>query len=179
MFEGFLVASHFPADKNDRRAALLRLSLGTERYSILMSWMKGEKTSYDDTLATLKALFYRHSMAIFERAKFALRYRHSGDSVTEFVTCQKELANQCNFEADQFDIKVRDQFVPHLMSDKIRELRYQEPDTHMLDGAVQKAITLERAMAEATSPQGKALRTTSARRGPVVIVVKFTSDPWR
>ena len=128
-----------------------------------MSLTKGEKTSYDDTVATLKAHFDRHSMLIFERAKFARHYQHSGKLVTGFVTCVKELANKCNFEADQFDIRVEDHFIPHLMSDKIRELLYQEPDTLMLDDAVQKGVTLESAMAKATSAQGKALRTTEAQ----------------
>ena len=69
-----------------------------------MSLTKGEKTSYDDSATTLKAHFDRHSMAIFERVKFAWRYQHSWESVTEFVTCLKELANIRNFETDQFDI---------------------------------------------------------------------------
>ena len=54
MFEDFLVASNFPADQNDRRAALLRSSLGIEGYLILRSLKKGEKTSNDDTVATLR-----------------------------------------------------------------------------------------------------------------------------
>ena len=119
MFEDFLVASNFPADQN-RRAALLRSSLGTEGYRILRSLKKGEKTSYDDTVAILKAHSDRHATAIFERAKFARSYQHSGESVTEFVSCLKELANKCNFEANQFDI--RDEFVPHLTSDSVKEL---------------------------------------------------------
>ena len=127
-----------------------------------MSLTKGEKTSYDDSVATLKAYFDKHSTAIFERVKFARHYQNSEESVTEFVTYLKDLADKYSFEADQFDIRVRDQFLPHLTTNKIRELLYQEPDTLMLDDAVQKAVTLERVMAEATSAQGKALRATGA-----------------
>ena len=168
------MASNFPVNQNDRVAALLRSSLGTEGYRILMSLTKREKTSYDDTVATLKAHFDRHSMAIFERAKFARSYQHLGESVTEFVTCLKELANKCNFEADHLDIRVRDQFVPHLTSDKIRELLYQEPDTLTLDNAFQKAVALERVIAEATPAQGKAFRVTGAQ-GKALLLSSWSS----
>ena len=67
----------------------------------------------------------------------------------EFVTSHKEIVNRCNIEDVQFEIRVCDQFVPFIMSDKICELLYQEPDTLTLDDAIKKAVTLEKAMSEA------------------------------
>ena len=149
MFQDFLLASSFPADQEERKAALLRSNLGTEGYQIFASLTKGNRQDIDQTVAILKAQFDRQSTAIFDRSKFARRTLQPGETIIEFITSLKEMANRCNFEDVQFEIRVRDQFMPYIMSDKIRELLYQEPDTPTPNGAIKKAVTLERAMSEA------------------------------
>ena len=111
--------------------------------------MKGNKQDFDQTVAILRAQFDRQSTAIFEGSKFARRTQQPAEMIIEFVTSLKEMANHCNFEDVPFEIRVSDQFVPYIMSDKIRKLLYQEPDTLTLDDAIKKAVALEGAMSKA------------------------------
>ena len=83
---------------------------------------KGNRQDFDQTAAILRAQFDRQSTAIFEGSKFARRTQQPGETIMEFVTSLKEVANRCKFEDVQFDIRVRDQFVPYIMSDKIRAI---------------------------------------------------------
>ena len=124
MFEDFIEASNFPANQEARKAALLRASLGAEGYRIYMTLSKGEKHEYAATVAMLKGYFDRRPTQIFERAKFAQRFQRSGESILEYVTALKEMAVKCGFADAQFDERMRDQFVPHLLSEKIKESLY-------------------------------------------------------
>ena len=98
----------------------------------------------------------------------------------EFVTCLKELANKCNFEADQFNIRVRDQFVIHLMSHKIMELFITSGDGYAHAGRCSSESSHSgtgTSRGYFCSGQGLACNW-STWRGPAIIV-EFTSGPWR
>ena len=97
MFQDFLLASNFPENQEERKAALLRSSLGTEGYRIFAPLTKGNRQDFDQTVAILRAQFDRQSTAIFERSKFARRTQQPGE-IMKFVTSLKEMVNRCNFE---------------------------------------------------------------------------------
>jgi transposase InsO family protein len=153
MFEDWLLAVGFPdGPSNDqRKAALLRASLGTEGYRLYNSLTPEAelRESYDNAVTRLKKHFGQPASDIFARAQFTRCQQRQGQNVTQYVATLREMAAKCNFNASQLDERVRDQFVAWVSSDKIRERLLQESATKSLDDLLQIAITVERAMSEA------------------------------
>lgn len=151
MFEDWLLAIGFPdADAMaQRKAALLRVSLGTEGYRIYSSLATDSRKPYNAAVARLATHFGHPASAIFNRAQFTRRQQRPGESIAQYVATLRELAAKCEFAAEQMNERVRDQFVAWAHSDRIRERLLQEPATKSLDELLTIAVTMERAMAEA------------------------------
>jgi hypothetical protein len=184
MFEDYLVAVGFPVPAADaaaavvatvaqRKAALLRASLGTEGYRLYCTLTADTKEGYDVAVGRLAAHFGQPPGAIFARAQFSRCQQRTGETVVQFVAQLREMAGRCEFPADQFSDRVRDQFVAWVYSDKIRERLLQEPITRTLDEMVQLALTIERASSEAALTAGSSSE-------PSINQVSNSSDrKWR
>jgi transposase InsO family protein len=151
MFEDWLLAIGFPvgAAMEQRKAALLRASLGTEGFRLYTSLTSNPRESYEDAIAKLASHFGPPASAIFSRAQFTRRQQQPGESVAAYVAALRELAAKCEFPAAQLNERVRDQFAAWCCVDRIRERLLQEPATKSLDDLLTLAVTMERAMAEA------------------------------
>ena len=84
MFEDWLLAIGFPASDSmqQRKAALLRSSLGTEGFRIYTSLTSEPRESYGDAIAKLGCHFGQSASTIFSRAQFTRRQQQPGESVT-------------------------------------------------------------------------------------------------
>lgn len=151
MFEDWLLAIGFPDTDamGQRKAALLRASLGTEGFRLYVSLTSEPREPYNDAVTKMALHFGQTASAIFTRAQFTRRQQRPGESVTAYVAALRELASKCEFPATQFNERIRDQFVAWCCVDRIRERLLQEPVTKSLDDLLALAVTMERAMAEA------------------------------
>jgi RNase H-like domain found in reverse transcriptase/Reverse transcriptase (RNA-dependent DNA polymerase)/Integrase zinc binding domain/Integrase core domain len=151
MFEDWLLAIGFPdTDANaQRKAALLRASLGTDGYRMYTSLATDPREPYADAVNRLNGHFGQSTSTFFNRAEFTRCQQRPGQSVTEYVAQLREIAARCEFPAEQLGERVRDQFVAWCSNDKIRERLLQESTTKSLDALLTLAITVERAAVEA------------------------------
>ena len=151
MFEDWLLAIGFPAGgaMEQRKAALLRASLGIEGFRVYVSLTSEPRESYENAVEKLSSHFAHPASAIFSRAQFTRRQQRPGESVTSYVAVLRELAAKCDFPADQLNERVRDQFAAWCCVDRIRERLLQEPATRSLEELLTLAVTIERAMSEA------------------------------
>ena len=150
MFEDWLLAIGFPETEAmaPRKAALLRASLGTERFRIYTSLTSNPREIYEDAVTRMETYFGQPASTFFNRAQFTRRQQRPGESVTQYVAALREMASKCEFAADQLEERVRDQFVAWSTSDRIRERLLQEPPNRKLDELLSMAVTIERAMSE-------------------------------
>lgn len=160
MFDDYLIAVGFPVPAESataavvaaavqRKAAILRASLGTEGYRLYCTLTTNVREPYDAAVDRLARYFDQPASAIFSRSQFSRCQQRLGESITQYVTNLREMASRCEFPADQISERIRDQFVAWCASDAIRERLLQEPITRSLEDIVQLAVTIERAKAEA------------------------------
>ena len=166
MFNDYMLVVGFPTGDlsptlHERKAALLRASLGTEGYRIYMSLADDTYEPYGEAVDRLRRHFDQTGSRIFARAQFSRCLQRRGESVGDYIANLREMAAKCGFPAAQLNERVRDQFVAWCACDKIRERLLQEPDTRTLDEMMIVAQSMERAMAEAP-----ALMSSSANNSP-------------
>lgn len=151
MFDDWLMAVGFPdVEANaQRKAALLRASLGPEGFKVYCSLAVDTREPYNAAVARLQSHFGQPASTIFARAQFTRYQQRQGVTVSQYVATLRELASKCDFPAAQLEERVRDQFVAWCASDKIRERLLQEPANRTLDEVVTLATTIERALFEA------------------------------
>ena len=120
MYEDYLLAVGFPtpavgalefAAVAQRKAALLRASLGTEGYRLYCTLTVDPRERYEDAVTKLAAYFEQPSSAIFARAQFTRCQQRPGETVAQYVTTLREMAAKCEFAAEQLNERVRDQLV--------------------------------------------------------------------
>jgi hypothetical protein len=94
-----------------RKAALLRASLGAEGSRIYYTLIPDDlEETYDEIMTRMGTQFNRPAGVIFNRALFSRHLQKPGDSVMQYLSSLRELARRCNFQPDQFDERIRDQF---------------------------------------------------------------------
>ena len=151
MFEDWLHAIGCPSTEAfaSRKAALLRASLGPEGARIYYSLANAANEPYATVIERMERHFGRTASTIFNRAQFTRYQQRPGESIVQFLSTLRELARKCDFQDDQFDERVRDQFAAECTNDRIRERLLQEPGTILLEDLERLAVTIERALQEA------------------------------
>jgi hypothetical protein len=151
MFEDWVLATGFPltATFAPRKAALLRSSLGVEGSRIYYSMSVEANEEYATVVDRMARHFGNPSSIIFNRTQFTRYLQRPGDTVVQFLSTLRELAQKCEFLPAQFDERVRDQFAAGCTNDRIRERLLQEPGNRTLSDLELVALTLERAQQEA------------------------------
>ena len=173
MFEDWLLAVGFPEGElspalQQRKAALLRASLGTEGYRLYSSLVDNPREPYAEAVARLEAHFGNPTSTIFARAQFSRCQQRQGESINHYVATLREMAAKCGFPAEQLNERVRDQFVAWCANDKVRERLLQEPATKTLDELLVLATTVELAMAEAPALMSSSAVSTSGQVNRIV-----------
>ena len=151
MFEDWLHAIGRPSTEAfvSRTAAFLRASLEPEGGRIYYSLANAANEPYVTAIERIQRHFGRTASTIFNPAHFTRYQQRPGESIVRFMSTLRELVRKCDFKDDQFDERVRDQFICGCMNDHIREQLLQELGTILLEDLERLAVTIERALQEA------------------------------
>ncbi len=108
----------------------------------------GHCDSYDEAIATLRALYIKPTNEIFARHLLATRRKKSGETMDEFLQAPKTLAKDCkcrDVTATKYrDEAIRDAFITGLLSGSIRQ-RLLENSTLTLQTTFDQARSLDAA----------------------------------
>ena len=105
MFDDWLLAIGFPT------AALLRASLGSERYRIYPSLTTDLRENYTAATTRIEGHFIQKSSTVFQRAQFTRRQQRAGETISQYAAALREMAVKCEFPAGQLTERVRDQLI--------------------------------------------------------------------
>jgi hypothetical protein len=78
-----------------RKAAILRVSLGTAEFRIYSSLATNPRESYGEAVKRLATHFGQPASTIFNHAEFTRRQQRSGESVTQYIAALREIASKC------------------------------------------------------------------------------------
>lgn len=114
----------------DKRKAILLSVIGQETYSLLRNLVSPAKPtdkSYNDLVSALKKHYEPTCSVTVERYKFHTRTRKSNESVPEYVSELKKLAEKCNFNETLNDM-LKDRLVAGINDEKIQKRLLVESD---------------------------------------------------
>ena len=114
--------------RDQKCVSLLYLSIGTEGRRLLT-----QKFPHDNIcdLITLKLwemmeiAFFRPRIITFDRYGFFLRKQKKGETVEQFYSILKELAENCDFE-NREEVIIRDIFITNMLDDDIQRKLLRE-----------------------------------------------------
>ena len=160
-----------------KRAVFLSL-IGPRCYKLLASLVApakpGEKT-LEELVAALKKHYDPQPSEILQRFRFHTRFRKQEESVANYVSILRSLAQKCNFKSGTMDEMLHDRLVCGINEDNIqRRLLSEKRLTY--EKALELAHSMEAAMKSAKEIQG----TSASQQGESNAVqadVKRTSAP--
>lgn len=166
-FNLYLLASGKSEKKDDVKIAVLLSLLGDEGIQIYNTFEYSE--GEDNTkLTTILAKFDTYCNPIrnlvYEHFKFFKRDQLPGETVDQFVTALRQLANTCDFK--EKDVLIRDRIVLGIRDLKIQERLLQNQDLKLTE-----AISICRSMESSAATQKEISRESSA-----VNVVSYNSS---
>lgn len=144
----FFEANDITADAK-KRATLLAVC-GIKTLSILRSLLTPNKPSdktFDEIVTLLTNHFSPKASEIYCRFIFHKRVQKSNESLTDYITDLRKLAEDCNF-GNTLSERLRDQFVCGIQNESIQRTLLSET-TLTLDNAVSKAYAAETAANQA------------------------------
>ena len=136
-------------DENKKRATLLAVC-GMKTLSILKSLVypsKPSDTPFKDIVEILSQHFSPKASEIYCRFKFQKRIQRSGESLTDYITDLRRLAEECNFQGT-LNERLRDQFVCGITNESIQRSLLSESKL-TLEDAISKAHAAETAANQA------------------------------
>ncbi|XP_061710675.1 uncharacterized protein K02A2.6-like [Cydia pomonella] len=141
-FQVFLKASGVYKETSDVQASLLVNLIGSEGYNVYLTFRFTKDENRDD-LQTLVDKFNDHfgtkQNETMARFKFFSRNQESGESIDEYVTALKILAQQCEFK-DLEESLMRDRIVCGVASSKVRDRLLRAEDL-----TLEKAVKITQA----------------------------------
>ena len=131
--------------RSEKRKAILLSALGGETYNILRNLVSPSKPSaksYVEIITGLKTYFSPKLSIIVQRYKFSKRERAENESVTEYLSSLRQLAENCEF--NDLEDRLRDQLLLGVNNTEIqRKLLLDEGLT--LKSAYDTALSIETA----------------------------------
>ncbi|XP_060581109.1 uncharacterized protein K02A2.6-like [Ruditapes philippinarum] len=140
-------------DDEKKVPALLTL-LGEKTYGLLRNLTSPDKPStqsYDDLCELLNKHLNPKPLIIAERFRFHKRNQAAGESVNDYVTTQRKLAEHCDFQAS-LNNTLRDRLVCGLKDEHIQRKLLSMEDLS-LKKAVETAVAMETATRDAAELQ--------------------------
>ena len=128
-------------------------SEGLDKYKVLANYLSpqvydyiSEKTTYDDAVAVLQAIYVKPKNEVFARHLLATRRQQNGESIDEFLQALQTLSKDCNFKAvdkaTHASESIRDAFITGIQSQNIRQ-RLLENSTLKLETMYDQARQLD------------------------------------
>lgn len=114
----------------EKRRAILLSAIGAETYSLLRNLVAPQKPSdisYTDLVSALKNHYQPTCSVTVERYKFHTRSKKPSESVPEFVSELKKLADKCAFGETLNDM-LKDRLVAGINDEKIQKRLLVEPE---------------------------------------------------
>ena len=157
--------------RNSKRRAILLSVIGGSAYALVRNLLSPEKPadkSFDDIVKTLKDHYNPTSSVPVHRYRFNTRNRQPGESVPDYISNLRKLAEDCDFGANLND-QLRDRLLCGINDDTIQRRLLTEKDL-TLDKAYQIAAAQELATKNVKILQGKdpGASTSSAISGAAV-----------
>ena len=138
----------------ERKVALLRYSLGTERraqYRAIQDEEAEGEDEFQKTIARLKRRFATEKGLAAARLEFVKRRQLPGESLIDFAGALRKLGNRCKFPMSLDDAIVT-QLTVHTVSEAAREKLMSSEETEKFEDIVTKAAQAERNTKEAVEP---------------------------
>ena len=136
MFKDHMVAYDLDGLAEARKVALLKSSLGTERYKLCLHLCPEDNLTLNEVLARLSSRFSSKVSKIYARSNFRRWSQLQGETCIQFVSSLRVLIAKCDYnEAVKVEL-LRDRFVAHCLSNKNREKLLLENDDMTLDQAL-------------------------------------------
>ncbi|XP_047989864.1 uncharacterized protein LOC125229128 [Leguminivora glycinivorella] len=170
-FKVFLKASGVYKEASDVQASLLVNLIGSDGYNVYLTF-KFTKDENRDDLQTLVDKFNGHfgtkQNETMARFKFFSRNQESGESIDEYVTALKILAQQCEFK-DLEESLMRDRIVCGVASGKVRD-RLLRAEELTLEKAVKIAQANEMSHEEKRQIEGSSKDVVASSSSAVDVV---------
>ena len=165
-FDDFLTFSELTAASEERKKALLLMTIGREG-SDLLDGLPDPKVTYTECISRLNEYFGEKSSILLRRKVFFSSRQEVKETANAFACRLRRLASECAFGANR-ETLLRDIFVIGILNDRLGEkLLAEDENTLTFDLAIKKAEAFERARQErASSRPAVALLKQSTRRSP-------------
>lgn len=147
-----------------RKRAILLTVIGRDAYTILRSILSPavpKDKSYDELIKILKSHFMPQVSIIYRRFLFHKRIQKADETISEYITELRQLAEECNFGATLTE-RLRDQLVCGLR-DEAMQRRLLAETTLTFDDAIKRALAGEAAANQTREVQAQ--HTTSSTTG--------------
>lgn len=152
------------AARQSKRRAILLSVIGSSTYALLRNLISPRKpnaVAYNDIVTTLTNHYSPKPSVPVQRFKFQGRIRKQGESIAEYVSDLRSLAEHCDFGGD-LNERLRDQLVSGVGDERVQK-RMLMKDKLTFDDAYSIAVSNEIATRDATvfSNSDKAEHTTT------------------
>lgn len=132
--------------KEDKKAYTLLNALGRKMFDLLADIevpKKPQELTYDQIVSTLTKQFNPAPLIVAESFKFHRRDQQRGESISEYLTTLRQLADRCNYRDSRTEW-IRDRLVCGLTEIPLQRALLATADL-TLDGAVKTALAYEAA----------------------------------
>ena len=155
-------------DASEKQRAILLSVCGGKMYKLIRDLvapaLPKEKT-YKEITDLVKAHKNPVPSAILQRFRFHSPMRQAGESVAAFVAELRHLTEHCKFHAGELSERLRDQLVVGVNDEAIHRRLFAEPDCLTFDRALELALIVETAAANAKDLQKAIPALASAEAG--------------
>ncbi|CAN7978868.1 unnamed protein product [Ixodes persulcatus] len=150
----------------EQKRAVLLSCCGEETYSLIVTLVKPTRPTaadYTTIVTAVKAHLHPRPSELYARFLFYKRDQHAGETVAEYVTALRKLAEDCGFGDRQLplEIMMRDRFVCGIAPERVQQRLLAERNL-TFDVAYDLAVT-----AETTSQQQRDIRKQRQQSGKV------------
>jgi hypothetical protein len=157
---------------DDRKTQILLNSLSPRVFQTLVALTapkKPHEKRYDELIALLRGYLCPKANEMTEQHRFVLRLQEEGESIAQYVSSLKHIANACNFvcttcNTSTMDLHLRSQLVRGLKDGDIREKILQQGATMTFDETVRMAIGAEAAKLESREMRQQNMSTSGVNK---------------
>lgn len=170
--EMYCVANKLSTD--DEKRAVLLSSCGAETYSLIVTLVKPARptaTSYEDLKRAVRKHVHPKPSVLYARFLFYKRNQEQRESVPDYVTALRKLAEDCGFGTKELplDVMMRDRFVCGIRDEAVQQRLLAEAESKLTFAtAYDMAVTAEATHQQQREIRGQAGDDASSPANPTV-----------
>uniref|UniRef100_A0A131XQ90 RNA-directed DNA polymerase n=1 Tax=Ixodes ricinus TaxID=34613 RepID=A0A131XQ90_IXORI len=170
--EMYCVANKLSTD--DEKRAVLLSSCGAETYSLIVTLVKPARptaTSYEDLKQAVRKHVHPKPSVLYARFLFYKRNQEQRESVPDYVTALRKLAEDCGFGTKELplDVMMRDRFVCGIRDEAVQQRLLAEAESKLTFAtAYDMAVTAEATHQQQREIRGQAGDDASSPANPTV-----------